>query len=237
MIRSLAKDRFERYQTAADFRARPRDRRSPARCRTASPVADDFNSTLFGVNPNATAASEATLRRLADDTDDRVPRTQTRPPVAWIWGGIAHHRRARRRRGVLDRSTCARPTIVGGNVAVEVPDIVGQTYEDGGNELLELGLGPVKIDVPSDDDADRHRSSPRPRGRHQGRPRPGGRGSRSRPGRRRVALVGLTFKTEQQAKDIIAELELVYGETTAGVLAERAEGPVIGIQLPPRRRR
>ena len=40
----------------------------------------------------------------------------------------------------------------------------------------------------------------------------------------RVALVGLTFKTEQQAKDIIAGLELVYGETTRHLFAERAEG-------------
>ena len=58
--------------------------RSPAtaRCRTTRPRATTSTPTLFGVNPNSTAASEATLRRLADDTDDRprAPRTARRSP-------------------------------------------------------------------------------------------------------------------------------------------------------------
>ena len=52
-------------------------------------VANDFNATLFGVNPSSVAGSEATLRQLTVDNDERLVRTQSRPPVAWIWAGIA----------------------------------------------------------------------------------------------------------------------------------------------------
>ena len=181
-MRSLAKDRVERYQTAADFRGDLEIALS-GKVPDRGPVADDFNSTLFGVNPNSSAASEATLRRLADDTDDRVPRTQTRPPVAWLWGGIALL-------VVIIVAAAfwivnlAPTTIVGDNVAVEVPDIVGQTYEEGGNKLLELGLVPVKIDVPNEDEPighDPRRSTPRPARSSVPTRRCG---SRSRPARR-----------------------------------------------------
>jgi serine/threonine-protein kinase len=230
VMRALAKDRVERYQTAADFRS-DLEIALAGKVPDRGPAGDDFNSALFGVNPNATAASEATLRRLADEDDDRVPRTQTRPPVAWIWGGLA----------LLVVIIAAagywiftqQPTeIVGSNVAVEVPDVVGKTWDDGGNQLLQLGLNPVKVDV-ADESA------------------PAGQilavdpevGTRLTPGTDvqvsvssgppKVALVGLTFKTEDDAKAIIASLKLVYGETRIAYSPTVASGAVIGIELPP----
>jgi len=133
VLRALAKDRFERYQSAAEFRADVETAAAGAVPQRRELVQSDFNATLFGVNPNAVAGSEATLRQLAVESDDRVQRTQNRPPVAWIWAGIV-----------------AMVLIV---VAVvfwvanlqpaqlvppspDVPDIVGQQYEDG-VEVLE----------------------------------------------------------------------------------------------------
>ena len=230
VMRSLAKDRVERYQSAADFRGDLEIALS-GKVPDRAPVADDFNATLFGVNPNSSAASEATLRRLADDTDDRVPRTQTRPPVAWIWGIIALV-------GVVLVAaafwifTLAPTNIVGENVAVEVPDIIGQTYEEGGNQLLALGLVPVKIDVPNEDEPVGTILTVDPEVGTKLGPKQEVRVSVSS-GPPRVALVGLTFKAEQQAKDIIAGLKLVYGVTTYAHSPNVPKDQVIGIQLPP----
>ncbi|HQB45369.1 MAG TPA: protein kinase, partial [Polyangiaceae bacterium] len=89
VLRSLAKDRFERYQSASDFRQDVETAAAgevPARKQVAT---NDFNATLFGVNPSSVAGSEATMRQLTVDSDERLVRTQSRPPVAWIWAGIA----------------------------------------------------------------------------------------------------------------------------------------------------
>lgn len=92
VMRALAKDRFERFQTAADFRS-DLDVVEAGKVPVVRPGgdrSDDFNATLFGVGPGSAAGSEATLRRLASDDDERAPRsTQSRPPIAWIWAGIA----------------------------------------------------------------------------------------------------------------------------------------------------
>ncbi len=230
VMRSLAKDRVERYQAAADFRS-DLEIALAGKVPDRAPTADDFNSALFGVNPNAANASEATLRRLADDTDDRVPRTQTRPPVAWVWGGIAMLM------VILVAAAfwifnLAPQNILGGNVAVEVPDIIGESYEDGGNQLLELQLVPIKIDVPSEDASEGTILAVDPEVGTRVAPNQEVRVSVSS-GPPRVALVGLTFKTEKQAKDIIAGLNLVYGETRVTFSPNVPEGTVIGIELPP----
>jgi serine/threonine-protein kinase len=230
VMRSLAKDRVERYQTAADFRSDLEIALS-GKVPDRGPVADDFNSTLFGVNPNSSAASEATLRRLAEDTDDRVPRTQTRPPVAWLWGGIALLVVIIVAAGfwIVNLSPTS---IVGENVAVEVPDIVGQTYEEGGNKLLDLGLVPVKVDVPNEDQPVGTILAVDPEVGTKLGPGQEVRVSVST-GPPRVALVGLTFKTEAEAKAIIDGLKLVYGETTLAYSPNVPKDQVIGIQLPP----
>src|ERR1700712_4719007 len=85
---ALSKDRTTRFQTAAEFREQ-----LEAAGAGAPPVvrhvvaANDFNATLFGVNPT-TSTSDAALRQLTIDHDARGGRTQQRPPVAWIWAGI-----------------------------------------------------------------------------------------------------------------------------------------------------
>ncbi|MCU1578828.1 MAG: pknB [Rhodoglobus sp.] len=143
VLRSLAKDRFERYQSAAEFREDVEAAASgsvPLRKQLAT---NDFNATLFGVNPSSVAGSEATLRQLTVDTDERVARTQNRPPVAWIWAGIASM--VVIIAAVIFWTFNLAPAQLTGHVSVVVPSVAGQTYEDGSKSLTDKNLVPQKF--------------------------------------------------------------------------------------------
>ncbi|MFT4028544.1 MAG: Stk1 family PASTA domain-containing Ser/Thr kinase [Protaetiibacter sp.] len=141
VMHALAKDRFERFQSAAEFRA-DLEVAAGGKVPDHAPGADDFNATLFGVNPNSTAASEATLRRLAND-ENRPTRTQSRPPVAWIWGGIV----------VMVVIIVAAmvwvfslsPSDIGESTGIEVPDVVGEQADAGMQTLSDAGLVPNQV--------------------------------------------------------------------------------------------
>ena len=131
VMRALAKNKDERFQTAADFSA-DLDIAATGKVPDRAPSSDDFDATLFGVSPTSTAASSATLRRLAEDADDAAPRTQSRPPVAWIWGGV----------GVMAVIVVAAlvwvfsltpQNLVGAGARSTVPDVVGQVWQKGGS--------------------------------------------------------------------------------------------------------
>lgn len=139
VLRALAKDRFERYQSAGEFRQDVETAAAglvPQRKELA--VNDAFNATLFGVNPSAVAGSETALRQLSVDADDRIQRTQNRPPVAWIWAGIASM--AVIIAAVVFWTFSLSPVVLTDDVSIAVPDIVGQTYEDGALLLDDEGL-------------------------------------------------------------------------------------------------
>jgi serine/threonine-protein kinase len=143
VLRALAKDRFERYQSAGEFRQDVESAAAgevPARKQLA---ANDFNATLFGVNPTSVAGSEATLRQLTVDTDERLVRTQSRPPVAWIWAGIASM--VVIIGAVIFWTFSLAPAQLTANVAVEIPNVVGQTYPDGSATLIAAKLVPEKL--------------------------------------------------------------------------------------------
>ena len=148
VLRALAKDRYSRYQSAGEFRADVEAAAAgevPARTQL---VANDFNATLFGVNPSSVAGSEATLRQLTVDNDERLVRTQSRPPVAWIWAGIASM--VVIIAAVIFWTFNLAPAQLTANVAVQVPDVVGQTYADGSASLIDAGLVPEKVAQTSD---------------------------------------------------------------------------------------
>ena len=148
VLRALAKDRFSRYQSAGEFRADVEAAAAgevPARTQL---VANDFNATLFGVNPSSVAGSEATLRQLTVDNDELLVRTQSRPPVAWIWAGIASM--VVIIAAVIFWTFNLAPAQLTANVAVQVPDVVGQTYADGSASLIDDGLVPEKVAQTSD---------------------------------------------------------------------------------------
>lgn len=83
---ALGKDRFARFQTATDFKkdlATARSGRIPKK-RTAE---ENFNSSLFEKSANFSESAETTLAQLAGD-DGQTVKTQSRPPIIWIWAGI-----------------------------------------------------------------------------------------------------------------------------------------------------
>jgi beta-lactam-binding protein with PASTA domain len=136
VLRSLAKDRFERFQTAADFRTDVHaagEGRAPERRRPAA----EAESTLFGVDPHSRVGSEAALKELSSDDNDRPQRTQTRPPVAWIWAGIVLV-------GIVIIA------VVFWVVTSTIPQVVGSTYDDAAAQLGDLDLTVTRTDVASD---------------------------------------------------------------------------------------
>ncbi|WP_158867351.1 Stk1 family PASTA domain-containing Ser/Thr kinase [Leifsonia sp. AG29] len=85
VARALTKDRFERYQTVAEFR---HDLEEAAAGRVPKREHhDEFSETLFGAPPSRVSGPEAAFRQLAED--QTMVRTQRRPPVIWVWAGIA----------------------------------------------------------------------------------------------------------------------------------------------------
>lgn len=143
VLHALAKDKFERFQTAAEFRA-DLETADAGEVPTRRLPANDFNATLFGVNPSATAGSEAALRQLAASRDDdRVMRTQTRPPVAWIWAGIAMVL------VILVAVVFWVVNLPSGNelsssLSVRVPAVSGQTWDAGAKALTAAKLQPKR---------------------------------------------------------------------------------------------
>jgi serine/threonine-protein kinase len=227
VLHALTKDRFARFQTAADFR-RDLEIALAGKVPDRAPGGDDFNAALFGVNPTSTAASEATLRRLAEDDDDRVPRTQTRPPVAWIWGGIVVV-------VVIVAAAAfwifslAPQQLVGGGAAVDVPDVVGMTYEQGGEELLDAGLKVSRVDKASDDVEAGLIMEMTPQA-----------GTRVSPdfeivltvssGPPMVPLPSLVYASEADAKAALEAVGLVYGSTRSTYSPNIPAGVVVGVQ-------
>ena len=140
VLRALSKDRFARFQSAAEFRddleAAARGEVSPKK----QAAAKDASATLFGVNPDAIASSEATLRQLNIDQDARVARIQTRPPVAWIAAGILVMIMIVV--AVLSWTVNLQNQTIVTSLSVTVPDVSGEIYDDAAADLTDLDLVP-----------------------------------------------------------------------------------------------
>lgn len=184
------------------------------------------------MNPTSATTSEATLRRLAnaDDQADRTPRTQSRPPAAWVWAVIT----------LLAVVVAAaafwivalQPTqLVPPSAAVEVPDIVGDTWPEAGDQLVALGLNPDEVTQPSDVPAGQIISTDPAAGTKVGA------GIEVRvvvsSGPAKVALIGLTFRAEADAIAAIQAAGLVYGVTNQTYSPNVPAGQVVGVQISP----
>jgi len=149
VLRAMAKDRFERFQTASEFRIDAEAAAAGSIPVRKSPQSNEFNATLFGVNPSSTSGSDATFRQLNVDQHDRIPRTQNRPPVAWIWGGIAVMLVVIVAVGVWTLSLGQ--TNLTSNVAIKVPDVVGQIWENGSAAIVDKNLVATRFDEANPD--------------------------------------------------------------------------------------
>jgi serine/threonine-protein kinase len=146
-LRAMSKDRFERYQSASEFRTDVESANAgTAVTRKLPGAAADFNSTLFGVNPTSTTGSEATIRQLTAEQSDRTLRTQNRPPVAWIWGGIAVLAVVVLGVGIWAFNLTNQRNTIDIGASVTVTDIRGYTWDNGAAALDEQGLEAKRVD-------------------------------------------------------------------------------------------
>jgi serine/threonine-protein kinase len=147
-LRALAKDPFQRYQDAGSFREAldaTVDGRSPSK-RQVGALAGE----LYGPNPRQAAETARSLRQLSTDTT--MKRTQSGPPVAWIWAGV----------GLVAVVLISILFWVlslprGEDVPTSgrtVPDVTGMTYERANTELADSDLMSFRIDEENAEVAD-----------------------------------------------------------------------------------
>ncbi|WP_235928944.1 Stk1 family PASTA domain-containing Ser/Thr kinase [Marisediminicola senii] len=149
VLHALNKDRTRRYQTAAEFRV-DLETAGAGDVPPGLLSAIDAESALYAMDPEAVSGPEAALRRLAAvDDDERVIRTQTRPPVAWVWAGIALLTTLLLAIGIWVVNIESGPSISTG-LSVTVPDVAGGTYDEAAAELTALELQPLRLPQESD---------------------------------------------------------------------------------------
>lgn len=227
VLHSLAKDKFDRFQTASEFRAELEAAGEGQVTTRRTPVAaNDFAATLFGVNPAMSAGSSTTLRQLAAAENERALRTQNRPPVAWIWVGIATLA------VVLIAVTFwlvhLPASTLGDDLSVKVPAVVGETYDQGAKAITGAGLTlSSPISQSSNTVPDGHIISLSP-------------GVGTKVGQRQnvevtvstgkatTTIPSLSNMTEDTAKATLAARKLVYGTSTPSHSSTIAAGIVIG---------
>jgi len=147
VMRALAKNRDDRYQSASEFR-RDLEQAAQGVMPAFAANADDLDDTqLFGPAPTAVQKTEASFAALENPSDDRAPQVSRRPPAMWLWGA-----------GVVVLAIAVAIVIWVSNLpkegvikaSVQVPDFAGQTWEQASASLTELGLVPDRKPQESD---------------------------------------------------------------------------------------
>ena len=152
VLRALAKERLDRFQSATEFRNAVQAA-AMGTAPTRIVPSGDYNTLLFGVSPTVAAAGvETAFRELlteeqADELDDHDVPTQSRPPVAWIWGGVAIM--AAVLVAVVFFVLNLAPATLSSDVSVLVPNVVGSTYDDGSKVLTDAKLAPQLVSEPN----------------------------------------------------------------------------------------
>jgi beta-lactam-binding protein with PASTA domain len=153
VLHALQKDKFERYQSAAEFRA-DLEAAAAGHLPTRRGSEPDFGQTVFGVNPTERAGSESALRQLTGTDDGRLVRTQPRPPVVWIWASVLVIVAVLVSVLIWVVALPAQQPDLAPSLSVEVPDVVGDEADAGAQELTAVGLAPTVVqeqnaDVPA----------------------------------------------------------------------------------------
>jgi serine/threonine-protein kinase len=222
VLRSLTKDRFERYQTASEFRQEVEVAAAGQVPVRKSAANDPFHATLFGANPHASSGSDATLRQLSID-NDRSARTQSRPPVAWIWAGIATM--VVIIGAVVFWAFSLTPPKIGES-AITVPNVAGMTWEEAEDALDDLGLAPERVDEINDAIPENEVIGSNPEAGISVSPGFEIRVSVSI-GSAPIEVPEVANRTEADAIAAIEAVGLVYGTTTSEDSASVAAGVVI----------
>ena len=143
VLHALTKDRFSRFQSSAEFRT-DLQIAGAGKIPSKRPPVEDFQSSLFGAPPSLTATSDSALTQLAGD-DDYAVRTQSRPPVVWIWAGIASV--AVIIIAIVFWIFTLQPTTIVPDNSITVPSVAGQTFDSADSTLQQVGLVTARQDV------------------------------------------------------------------------------------------
>ncbi|WP_157078954.1 Stk1 family PASTA domain-containing Ser/Thr kinase [Herbiconiux solani] len=146
VLHALAKDRFARFQSAVEFRS-DLEIAGAGKIPSKRVPADDFQSSLFGAPPSLAQGSDAALTQLAGD-DEYAVRTQSRPPVVWIWAGIVSV--AVILVAIVFWVLTLQPSDQLPSTSRQIPTVTGQTYEAADATLQQLDLITAQYLVYSD---------------------------------------------------------------------------------------
>ena len=217
VLRALAKDPFQRFPDAATFRD-ALDAATDGKAPTKREVGA-LTSELYGPNPRQAAETARSLRQLSTDTT--MKRTQSGPPVAWIWAGVALL--AVLLISVLFWVVTIHPGSGVPSGARIVPDVAGLTFDQAKQKLAAEDLLADRVDQPDDSTAkgDVIRTDP-------------GKGVSVAKGQQITIyvskLVGLTQAAAQQALD---DAGLMLGAVTPRDDPDLAAGIVIAADREP----
>ncbi len=149
VLHSLNKDKGARFQTAAEFRDDVETAAAGEVPVHRTPAAD-FSSTLFGGPASVPSSSDAALRQLSSEDDERIVRTQSRPPVAWIWAGVLLMGAILIAVVIWVVNLPAGQSPLADGLSVEVPNVVGALQEDAEATLTGQDLIVVPVGEPSE---------------------------------------------------------------------------------------
>lgn len=145
VLKSLAKQKTDRFSTAAELR----EALDNALLGLVVDVdeEDDDATAVFTTGPQG---GPATAMFQALDHEDYRPQPQARPPVAWLWGGVALI-------GVLVFAIVfwavqQGPNLPLAGLSATVPSVEGLTQEEAMAAVDEAGLTPIVSNVVDDSD-------------------------------------------------------------------------------------
>ncbi|WP_111720299.1 Stk1 family PASTA domain-containing Ser/Thr kinase [Homoserinimonas sp. OAct 916] len=142
VLHALDKDRFARFQSAAEFRE---DVVMAGSGIIPRRKVEEPGANLFGAPPTAASSSEQAIRQLAEN--QTVVRTQNRPPVIWIWAGVASVIIILA--AVVFWVVSLSPSNLVSESTRDVPDFSGQTFDAAASTLEGLKLIPSRVDEES----------------------------------------------------------------------------------------
>ena len=140
VLRAMAKDPFQRFPDAVSFRT-ALDEAVTGAAPTKKQLSS-LTSELYGPSPRHAQETARTLRQLSSDTT--MTRTQSGPPVAWVWAGVALL--VVLLASVLIWVLAIKPTTGVPSAGRTVPNVVGQTYETAVELLDKNDLHAIRID-------------------------------------------------------------------------------------------
>lgn len=147
IMRALAKNREDRFQSASEFR-RDLELAVQGIMPTFAANADETDDTqLFGAAPTAVGQTESAFAALAE-SDDRAPQVQRRPPAMWIWSAAVLLMVVIIAIVIWVASLGGRDDLQANST--QVPDVVGSNWEQARQLMSQAELDPRQQPQTSD---------------------------------------------------------------------------------------